>query len=326
MADKLFAQAAEATQQGNLRQLRQMLERTPELLSARDDSTRTLLDLACRAATGNIAIPLDPGTPEQHTAVDLLLEAGADPNGADGEGWSPLHTAAKAGHLDLARRLKKVGASVQATAYGKAGATPLSWALFYAKAYMAEVLTPIHPDNLRAAAALGNDLQCFIDGDQLTADACSGLDFYAPTFFPIWDRTNGRQEVLDEALSWAARNDQCESMASLVALGGSVNSNAFRGTPLLWACYSDRVAAAAWLLDHGADPDLRHNFGGEGHGVDAVALHLAAQHNAVRCVKLLLERGADPSIADAAHQTTPMGWAEYSGATEAFELLQQRPS
>ena len=63
----------------------------------------------------------------------------------------------------------------------------------------------------------------------------------------------------------------------MAALGADINANPFRGTPLLWACYSDKVEAAAWLLDHGADPDLRHDWGGEGHGVDAVAMHLAAQ-------------------------------------------------
>ena len=161
--------------------------------------------------------------------------------------------------------------------YGKKGGSPLSYALFYAKAYMGEVLVPVYADNLRAAAALGKHLDRFVDGVELTPDAYRGLDFYAPEFFPTWNRTRSRQEVLDEALSWAARNNQCDSMAALVALGADINANPFRGTPLLWACYSDKVEAAAWLLDHGADPDLRHDWGGEGHGVDAVAMHLAAQ-------------------------------------------------
>ena len=129
--------------------------------------------------------------------------------------------------------------------------------------------------------------------------------------------------MLDEALSWASRNNQCESMAALVARGADVNASAFRGTPLLWACYADKVEAAAWLLDHGADPDLRHDWGGAGHGVNAVALHLAAQHNCVRCVELLLDRGADATIVDGAHDGTPAGWAEFGGATEALGLLRR---
>ena len=113
-------------------------------------------------------------------------------------------------------------------------------------------------------------------------------------------------------------------MAALVALGADVNANPFRGTPLLWACYSDKVEAAAWLLDHGADPDLRHDFGGENHGVDAVAMHLAAQYNCVGCLNLLLDRGADPTIVDGAHDGTPKVWAEFHHAAEAVEILSRR--
>ena len=317
--------AAAAAQEGDLGRLQEILDTAPEALTARGENGRTLLDLACRAATGDIAIPLNPGTPAQHAAVDLVLAAGADPSCADNDGWTPLHTAGMAGHADLADRLVKAGASVYADAYGKAGGSALSYALFYAKAYMADALAPVYPDNLRSNAALGRELSRFVDGDDLTDSAYSGLDFYAPVFFPDWQRTFNRQEVLDEALAWASRNDQCETMAALVELGADVNANAFRGTPLLWACYADKVAAARWLLDHGADPDLRHDWGGEGHGVNAVAMHLAAQHNCVGCVRLLLERGADPHIVDGVHDGTPAGWAEYGGAADTLRILREQP-
>ena len=325
MTESLLTRAAAAARAGDLDLLERILSESPSVVAARDEHGRTLLDLACRAATGDIAIPLVPGTREQHAAVDRILAAGADPSTADNDGWTPLHTAAMAGHLDLAKRLVAAGASVRANAHGRDGGSPLSYALFYAKAYMAEALAPVHPDNLRAAAALGRGLDRFVHRDgELTPSALEGLDFYAPVFFPAWERTFERQEVLDEALGWAARNNQCGSMEALVALGADVTANPFRGTPLLWACYSDRVEAAAWLLDHGADPDLRHDWGGEGHGVQAVAMHLAAQHGAVGCLNLLLDRGADPTVVDAAHGGTPLGWAEYSGAAAAIEILKRR--
>lgn len=265
MAQGTLLQAAMAANDGELDRLGEILAASPGVLTDRDENGRTLLDLACRAATGDIAIPLVPGTPEQHAAVDMVLAAGADPSAADNEGWTPLHTAGMAGHVDLARRLVEAGAAVHADAYGKDGGSPLSYALFYAKAYMGDALEPVYPDNLRAAAALGRDLGRFVDGERLTDAAYTGLDFYAPVFFPDWQRTRSRQEVLDEALAWASRNDQCGAMESLVDLGADVNANAFRGTALLWACYADKVDAARWLLDHGADPDLRHDWGGEGH-------------------------------------------------------------
>ena len=324
MTYELLEEAATAARDGDLGKLGEILDASPAALAATDSEGRTLLDLACRAATGDIAIPFQPGTKEQHQAIDLILLRGANAATGDRDGWTPLHTAGMAGHSDLARRLIRAGASVKAEAYGKAGGTPLSYALFYAKTYMGEALTPAHPDNLRTAAALGRDLRRFLAGGEPTPEAKRGLGFYAPAFFPTWQRTLSRQEILDEALSWAARNSQCESMATLVEHGADVNANAFRGTPLLWACYSDKVEAATWLLDHGANPDLRHDWGGEGHGVNAVAMHLAAQNNCVACLTVLLARGADPHIVDGAHGGTPLGWAEFGGAAEAVELLKAR--
>ena len=308
---------------GDVSALEQILRVQPELLQERDADGHTLLDVACKAATGEVALPPVSGTPEQHAAVDLLLAAGADPSAAAHNGWAPLHTAAMTGHLDLAHRLLAAGASREGKLLGAGGGSPLSLALFYAQTKMAEFLAdPSVPDNLRTAAALNRPIDRFVSGDELTPHAAEGTDFYRPLeLFPVWERTNSRQELLDEALSWAARNDACEAMEALVRLGAHVNSNAYRGTPLLWAIYGDRVAAATWLLDHGADPDLRHDFGGATHGAAAVAMHLAAQYSSLKCLRLLLDRGADAMINDANYDATPLGWAQYGGATEAVEML-----
>ena len=75
-------------------------------------------------------------------------------------------------------------------------------------------------------------------------------------------------------------------MSQLVNFGANVNSDPYCGTPLLWAIYSDSISAARWLLDHRTDPDLKHDFGGLGHGGGAVAMHLAAQYGAINCLRL----------------------------------------
>jgi ankyrin repeat protein len=222
-----------------------------------------------------------------------------------------------------ARRLLAAGASREGRLLGARGGSPLALALFYAQTRVAELLAePPVPDNLRSAAALNRPLQRFIADGELTPQAAHGCDFYRPLpVFPLWERTYSRQELLDEALSWAARNEALGAMAQLVQLGADVNANPYRGTPLLWAVYGDRVAAATWLLDHGADPDLRHDFGGAQHGRGAVALHLAAQYSCLGCLRLLLARGADTTIQDAAFGATPLGWAEHVGSTDASALL-----
>lgn len=314
--------ASDAAEKGDLDRLRSLLADAPETLGQVDDDGESLLGLACRSATGGVAIPPDPGTPAQHAAVDAIIAAGADVDGANNEGWTPLHSAAMAGHADLTRRLLAAGAARDRGLYGTRGGTPLALALFYAKAEAAAILAqPATPDNLRHAAALGQNLARFADGGELTPQALLDVDWRAPNWFPDWQRSLSRQEILDEALTWAARNGRCESMAALVGMGANVNSNPFRGTPLLWSIYSDDMTAATWLLDAGADPDLRHDFGGDGHGVAAVAMHLAAQHGGMGCLRLLVERGADTSIVDGAHGGTPLGWAEFSGAEEAADYL-----
>ena len=318
-----LGRAARAADEGDLDELERILRVAPQILQARDSESQTLLILACRAATGNCALPPVPGTPGQHAAVDRILAAGADLSASDDSGFAPLHAAAGTGNLNLGRRLLDAGAPRQGQLMGAKGGSPLAFSLFYAKTEMAHMLAdPPVPDNLRTAAGLGRSLDRFIDGDDLSPQAAEGVDFYRPLpIFPEWNRSNSRQELIDEALTWAARNGQCESKATLVEMGADVNANPYRGTPLLWAVYDDRVVAVAWLLDHGADPDLRHDFGGAGHGVSAVAMHLAAQFGSVNCLQLLLERGADSTIKDGAFGGTPLGWAKHSGNEASIALL-----
>ena len=325
MADSDGLEAAvAAVRAGDVALVERLLAARPELVRMRDPAGFTLLNLACKVATGDVALPPAPGTPEQHLAVDRLLAAGADPSAAANDGWAPLHAAAMTNHVDLARRLLAAGASRDGRLMNVAGGSPLALALYYGKRDVAELLaTPPVPDNLRSAAALGRPLERFVAGTSLTVEARQGCEFHRPSSgFPEWQRDYSRPELLDEALCWAARNARLESMSQLVGLGANVNANPYRGTPLLWAAYADCADAAAWLLDHGADADLRHDFGGSAHGHGAVALHLAAQFSCLKVLRLLLDRGANPNIEDAAYHATPLGWARHENATESVTILE----
>ena len=315
--------AVQAAARGDVGELSRLAALEPQLLHIRTADGDTLLGLACRAVTDGVALPPVPCTEEQLAAIDWLLAAGVDVSAATLEGWAPLHAAAMTGNLELAHRLLAAGAAREGRLLGTSGGSPLSLALFYGKSEVAEVLAePAIPDNLRTAAALGRSLDRFFDGDERLPSARVGIDFYRPLpAFPEWQRTGDRQELLDEALTWSARNGRLGSMSVLIHRGALVNANPYRGTALLWAVFADNVEAAAWLLHHGADMNLRHDFGGATHGKGAVALHLAAQYSRLKCLKLLLDRGADRTIKDELYQATPLGWAEHEGAQDSVALL-----
>lgn len=61
----------------------------------------------------------------------------------------------------------------------------------------------------------------------------------------------------------------------------------------------------AWLLDRGASPNARTTARSR-----QTALHSAAWNGDARMVRLLAERGADPTLVDDEHRTTPLHWAE----------------
>jgi hypothetical protein len=115
-------------------------------------------------------------------------------------------------------------------------------ALFWGHREVVDLLG-LEPRNLRVAAGLGRvDLI-----DELAGAPAAGAHrgFYRPHGgFPAWQPSDDPQEVLDEALVWAAK--------------------------------SDRVEAVERLVELGADVDGRGTFGGPDHGRGVTALHLAA--------------------------------------------------
>ncbi len=258
--------------------------------------------------------------------VALLLEHGADPAATNVHGWTALHQAAYVGLPALARLLLDAGAPRGATARGDGG-TPLIVALFWGRRQTAELLaeTEVLPRNLRAAAGL--DRRALVEelvapDGALTHEAGAHRAFHRPhSGFPEWTPADDRQEVLDEALTWAARNDATEVLEPLVARGARVDADVYRGTALAWAAACGRVAAIERLVALGADVDARTTFGGPDHGEAATALHLAAQSGHLDAIAALLAAGADRTLRDARHDSTPAGWAEHDGQSAAAAAL-----
>lgn len=309
-----FARAYRALEDHDVDRLRALLDRFPELVAAQGTNGNDLLGMATATCDERL--------------VALLLERGADAGHANTHGWTALHQAAYRGLPLLTRMLLDAGAPVAVSARGDGG-TPLIVALFSGHRDVAELLGArgIVPGNLRAAAGLGRldlgDTLVAADG-RLAPEAGAHRAFYRPhSGFPAWRPSDKPQEVLDEALSWAARNDQPEAIDLLVARGANIDADVYRGTALTWAAATGRLRAIERLLALGADPSRRGTFGGPRHGEGVTALHLAAQNAQLDAIRLLLGAGADPTARDALYDSTPAGWATEFGDSDAAALLRE---
>ena len=323
-----FLAVFEAARRGDWHDAASLLQSQRDVVHAYGTNGNTLLNLAASLLPCPTRAELDAGSvrPERLDAMRMLLDAGASASAANDRGWTPLHQAAYRNDPEMAALLLEHGAPPDAIAHGSGG-TPLAVALFWGHRHVVSTLAAVAivPGNLRIAAGLGRldlVLACFAGDGALTNAAMADRGFYRPhSGFPPWRPSSARQEILDEALVWAAKSDRVSVMDTLVMHGAAIDGEPYRGTALIWAAANDRVSALEWLLDHGADIDKRATFGGLSHGNGVTALHLAAQGNKVAAVQCLLTRGADPRITDATYASTPRGWAEHEGARDVLPLL-----
>jgi ankyrin repeat protein len=296
-----FMRAYRAIEDDDVERLRALLDAHPELVRQRGTNGNDLLGMA-----------------NSHDAATLLLERGADVNRGNDYGWTKLHQAGYGNDRELALLLLAAGARIDLYARGDGG-TPLVVALFWGHREVVDVLG-LAPRNLRVAAGLG--LVDLIDELAGTQAAGAHRGFYRPHGgFPAWRPSDDPQEVVDEALVWAAKADRVEAIDRLVELGANVDADPYRGTPLTWAAFNGRVAAIRRLVELGANANARGTFGGPDHGEGVTALHLGAQSGRVAAVEALLELGADPAIQDDLHGGTPADWAGYGGHRELAARL-----
>jgi ankyrin repeat protein len=305
-----FRRAFKAIQAHDRTGLATLIDRYPGLVGARGTNGNDLLGLATN----------------DHAIVRELLARGADPSSANDRGWTPLHQAGYGNDSALARLLLEAGARTDLSGHGEGG-TPLAAALFWGHRDVADLLAAreVVPHNLRIAAGLGRiDLiRALVDDDgSLRETAGAARGFYRPhSGFPIWEPSDDPQEILDEALVWAAKSDRVDVLGPLVELGADVDGDPYRGTPLIWAAVNGRLAAMARLIELGADVNRKATFGGPDHGQGVTALHPAAQAGQMQAVRALLAAGADVMIADEIHGGRPSGWADFGEQPAIAKLL-----
>ncbi len=103
----------------------------------------------------------------------------------------------------------------------------------------------------------------------------------------------------------AGRGDLARLDALLAADPGLINETAGPGvrTALHHAVFGKSEAGVRFLLEHGADPNIRCE------GDNAYPLHFAAEKQLFPMIRLLIEHGADPIGEGDYHELGVIGWA-----------------
>lgn len=234
--------------------------------------------------------------------VRALLDAGAPASLASKYGYTPLHRAAEDGRTDVVRLLLARGASVDQTAQHMTALTKAS--------------EKGREDSVRLLLEHGASVDPPADFEFNLPLARAAREGHAEICQLLLDR--GARLTRDTFIA-AAQGGLVRVLQAGLDAGFSANETAGRQSVLVSAAWAGAVEAVRWLLDHGADPNLRNPdgqtpLGAAAHGVG----------DTLGAMSLLLERGADPNLADADESNAgrPMHNAVFSSnAEDVIRLL-----
>lgn len=289
-----FYDAVALIDSGDVQGLRALLQQQPALVQARGFTDSAYGNDYFRGARLLHLVANNPTrrSPATNTMelTDVLLAAGADVDAQTDEGNTVLSLVVTSGELrrdgqktPLLMRLLAAGADPavpDGRTINNAFTQQRDQAVLQAMAQYGMAWDPLR------AACMG-DLQrlqgFFDDHGALRADAVQLSGRQLP------DSLATAQHVLDLSLNFAAKWNQVEAMALLVAHGADVNA---RPTGFYFP----------------AEPG-------------ATALHRASNAGAVEAVHWLLDAGADPSLRDLRWDDLPGRWARYSDHPELQDVI-----
>jgi ankyrin repeat domain-containing protein 17 len=235
----------------------------------------------------------------QLEAVRLLLDRGADPSQANSDGGTPLIAAVKMEHMAVVWELVARGVDVN-TPHPSNGGT-----VFH------EACARNQPECVAALVELGCDMTIRTKGGwtgkQLAED-------------------RGHAVVLDVLRAGVAARLRAGTPVDQPAVAGAtVGAGAATAGALYTASQIGDLAEMVRLLEAGAEPNASvaaHNS--RGAIVQTTALHSAAGAGQLEAVRLLLDRGADASLAGSSGRPTPLMDAAVNGHAAVVRELGAR--
>ena len=255
-------------------------------------------------AYGFAATALHCAARQKHPdVVKVLIDAGADIEAQDNDGYSPLFLPSISGGVDTVKVLLRAGADVRAT--DTTGNTCLMFAAHHGHIETVRTLLCMPEVGLDNPGEHGStalhDAACQGHPDVLQALLDAGADTEAKD-------AEGRSVLLV-----ASSTHEVKSVKVLVEAGAEVRATDDEGnTCLIIAAYFGYTEIVRYLL---CLSDV-HDRDAEGD----TALHLAAHQKLPDVVKLLLEHGADKSLCNEAGETA-LDNAAAGGCRECCRLL-----
>ena len=279
--------------------------------AARGVRTACILVLALTAtslrAAGDLRL-LEAVKQRDAAAVETLIRSRVDVDATEGDGTTALHWAVQADDVQIATALIKGGAKVTQT--NRLGVTPLMLATTNGSVHLIDAL-------LKAGASPN---EASPEGETVLMTAArTGNAQAVGVLLEAGANVNARESWRGEtALMWAAAEDHAEVVKVLTrhSAAADAQSNTLKFpnvrynlathatlpppqggfTALMFAARQGALAAATALADAGADLNLQ-----DPDGTPALTVAIVNGHHDV--ARLLLERGANPNVADAAGMT-----------------------
>jgi ankyrin repeat protein/Zn-dependent protease with chaperone function len=268
--------------------------------------------------------------------VKSCIAKGVRAEAQDGSGLTPLHAAAGAGQRAIAEFLISQGASVNASAVPEGLGTPLHYAADGGSKEMTELLikqgatvdarnkegeTPLHiaaqkgySDLTQLLIANKADLNAKTKNGQ-TPLFCAAQLGHKDVMKLLIDK-GADVSPIDELLYWMCEYGHRDLAEILIQKGANVNSEAWGDAPSFVAVFYHRPDVLKLLLDHGANPNARNEWGWTllHHTVDPVSRSLDM-------TRMLLDKGANPNAKIPQDGSSPFQWAAYYGLKETVELF-----